>query len=281
MTIEPQNIFAVNLYSYVFSQRAGDTVRRLADQGYRGFELMMFPGHLWHGKDNAAQRAELRRVQQQAGVRFLSTNMPNIDINVAAVAPEMRAYSLLLLENLIETTGELGIPGMVIGPGKANPLFPAPPAHLRDFFFAALDRLVPVAERNGVTLLLENMPFAFLPDAESIVAALDDYGHDGIGIVYDVANAHFIGEDPAEGLRRVRSRLRLVHVSDTGRQVYKHDAVGLGDVPFASVATALGEVEYDELPVLEIISHDPDRDTGESAAKLAAAGFALSAQKRC
>ena len=46
---------------------------------------------------------------------------------------------------------------------------------------------------------------------------------------YDIANAHFIGEDTNAGLRQVQSRLGIVHLSDTGRQAWRHDPVG--DVP--------------------------------------------------
>lgn len=274
VTKQPQGAFAVNLYSYLFSHTAVDAVRHIADQGYPGVELMFFPGHLWYGRDDRARRAELSRVVRANGVRLVSSNMPNIDLNVAGAAKEMRDYSIDLLTRFIEVSGELGVPQMVIGPGKANPLFPAPRAALTDAFFAALDRLTPVAERNNVTLLLENMPFAFLPDAAAMMAALDDYGNDKIGVVYDVANGHFIGESPAAGLHRVRERLRLVHISDTNQRVYKHDAVGLGDVPFASIPAALAEVGYRELPVLEVVSEAPDRDTRESAEKLATQGYA-------
>lgn len=37
------------------------------------------------------------------------------------------------------------------------------------------------------------------------------------------------------GLRTVRNRLSLVHISDTTRSVFKHDPVGQGDVPFVQV----------------------------------------------
>ena len=89
--------------------------------------------------------------------------MPNIDINVAGAAPEMRAYSLDLLTDTVRLAGELGARGVVIGPGKANPLFPADADELIGHFFAALDRLCPVAESAGTALWVENMPFAFLP----------------------------------------------------------------------------------------------------------------------
>jgi L-ribulose-5-phosphate 3-epimerase len=124
-----------------------------------------------------------------------------------------------------------------------------------------------------VRLLVENMPFAFLPDAQSLVLTLDEYGNDDIGIIYDVANGYFIGEDPCQGLRTVQTRLGLVHFSDTGKSVYRHDAVGLGDVPFAAVPPVLEEIGYSELPVLEVISRDPDVDTINSAKKLAALGY--------
>ena len=55
---------------------------------------------------------------------------------------------------------------------------------------------------------------------------VDGYGDDSIRVIYDVANAHFIGEAPTDGLRRVRDRVSLVHFSDTTRQSYKHDPLG-------------------------------------------------------
>jgi sugar phosphate isomerase/epimerase len=70
-----------------------------------------------------------------------------------------------------------------------------------------------------------------------------------------------------------RARLALVHLSDTGRQVYRHDPVGLGTVPFADVPPALAAVGYKAKPMLEIISRDPDRDIIASAGKLALLGF--------
>jgi sugar phosphate isomerase/epimerase len=117
------------------------------------------------------------------------------------------------------------------------------------------------------------MPFAFLPAIDELMAALETYGNDAVRIVYDVANAHFIGEDFVAGLAQCRERLALVHLSDTGQQTYRHDPVGEGTVPFAVVPRALAAVGHRARPMLEIISRDPDRDITASAGKLAAMGF--------
>lgn len=269
-------LFGCNTYSYMRAERAADCVARLAGHGFREFELMVHPGHLWADMP----KPELARLRAlfAGGVRLTTLNMPNIDINVAAAAAEMRRYSLVMLRDVVRLAGELGAPGVVIGPGKANPLFPATAEELMPNFFAALDVLCPVAKAAGTALWLENMPFAFLPGIDELVAALDRYGNDDIGIVYDAANAHFIGEDIHAGLKRCGSRLRLVHLSDTGRRHYRHDPVGQGDVPFATIPAMLADVGYTRRPMLEIISPKGDADILDSAARLASLGFGAPAE---
>ena len=264
--------FGVNTYSYTFGGSAADTVARLADQGYGGVELMFFPGHLWPAELDASALRRLRDLCE-ARLRLIAVNMPNVDINVAAAAGEMRAYTMELLTKFVRCAGELGAGGIIIGPGKPNPLFPMPRERMITHFYRALDVLAPLARQSGTKLFIENMPFAFLPDAESLMRAVDGYGDDGIRVIYDVANAHFIAESPIEGLRRVRERLSLVHFSDTTRQSYKHDPLGWGDVPLAGLASGMKEVGYKGLPMLEVISHNPDADIADSCRRLREAGF--------
>ena len=75
---------------------------------------------------------------------------------------------------------------MVIGPGKYNPLFPMPRERMVSHFYRALDVLAPMAREVDTRLLIENMPFAFLPDAESLTSVVDGYGDDSIRLIYDV-----------------------------------------------------------------------------------------------
>jgi sugar phosphate isomerase/epimerase len=255
------------------SRSAEECLVHLADLGFREFELMVHPGHLWPADLASEQRRGIRRLIEARGLRLVALNMPNIDINVAGAAPQMRAYSLDLLAETVQLAGDLGASGVVIGPGKANPLFPADASELSGHFFAALDRLCPVAEAAGTALWVENMPFAFLPAIGELMDAIETYGNDALRVVYDVANAHFIAEDFAAGLVRCRDRLALVHLSDTGQRIYRHDPVGEGTVPFEAVPRALAAVGYNAQPMLEIISRNPDRDIVASAEKLASMGF--------
>jgi L-ribulose-5-phosphate 3-epimerase len=266
-------IFGINTYSFTPEWTALDCANHLADLGYRGIEFMMYPGHLWPADTDQAARRTLKATCKDRGLRVITVNMPNIDINIAGASREMRNYSLGLLESFVRLAGDLGAQGVVVGPGKTNPLLAMPREQLIDHFYAGLNRLAPIAKDVGTKLFVENMPFAFLPKAIDIKNALDTYGNDDIGVLYDVANGHFVGEDPREGLRTLRDRLDLVHFSDTNRSVYKHDAIGLGDVPFAGLPEVLAEIGYREMPTLEVISRNPDHGILESAKQLAALGY--------
>lgn len=267
------NKFAINTYSYTQSMSAADCLRHLADKGVCAVELMFYPGHFWIS-DDAATINEVRTVAEERGIEILSMNSPNIDLNIAAATQEMRDYTLEILKQYVRMTGDLGAAGLVIGPGKSNPLFPLPKATMTGHFLAALDVLLPLANDANVALYLENMSFAFLPAADELMALLADYGRDEIKICYDVANAHFINEDVADGLRTVAPRLALVHFSDTTQAVYRHDPIGDGDLDFANLAPALDAVGYKAPIVLEIISKAADEDLRRSIETLRVFGFA-------
>jgi len=269
-TVRP---YVVNSYAFTLSTDAETCLDTLAGWQAPGVELMMFPGHAWPAEMAQSRRSALRRRAADAGIAVVSLNMPNIDINIAAAAPAMRLYSLDLLCDIVRLAADLGGMGVVIGPGKANPLMPAPAATLLGHFHAALDRLVPLAGQLGVRLLVENMPFAWLADAAGLMAAIAGYPADIVRICYDLANAHFIDEAPEAGFSRVAPRLALVHLSDTRRDVYRHAPVGTGDVPFAPGAAAARAIGYRGPVALEIIADD-FATIPASADALASSGWA-------
>jgi L-ribulose-5-phosphate 3-epimerase len=265
--------FACNTYSYMRSHTAEACLGHLADLGFRNFELMMHPGHAWPAEMDSAARLALRRAIDARGLRLVSLNMPNIDLNIAGASHEMRSYTLRILRGVVQMAEDLGAPGIVMVPGKHNPLFPDDTENLARRFYHALALLGPLARRAGVGLWIENVPFAFEATTRGLMDLLERYGDETLGITFDVANAHFIGEDIGEALACCAPRLKLVHLSDTSREIYRHDPVGNGTVPFPELPTALARIGHRQAPVLEVISRDPDRDILASRDRLIALGF--------
>jgi len=265
--------FAVDTHSYTFSHSIEDTVDMVARAGYVEIELLLAAGHLWPSQIDSVGRRRLRQRLRDTGLSVVAVNIPNGDINISGEAPETRAYSLEILFGALELAADVGAADLIMGPGKGNPLLPGPKDVLIGRFYSALDSLVYRTRSLGVGICVENIPFSYIPDVGSLVEALDAYGNDDIGTVYDVANSHFIGEAIPDALRRQAKRLRLIHVSDTTRRQHRHDAVGKGDVPFEVIPPVLREIGYTRRPVLEIISRDAAGDIAASADRLIGNGW--------
>lgn len=267
--------FGVNTYSFTLDRTAQTCVTQLAELGYNQFELMMYPGHLWPSEMSAENRRAFRNDLEAGDLEIISVNQPNVDINIGAANPEMRAYTLDILSSVIELAGDIGAKNFIMGPGKQNPLMAAPNTVMKGHFFDALDVLAPKAKAAGVTILLENMPFAYLPKAHQVMDILSEYGDDSIGTIYDVANGAFIGQDVAAELAEMMPRLKMVHFSDTGMQTYRHDPIGDGEIDFKTLKTTMDDLGWAGPTVLEIIAQtaDPIADLQNSVARLAELGW--------
>jgi L-ribulose-5-phosphate 3-epimerase len=268
----------VNTYGYIWSTAAADCVRRLGALGYREFELVLNPPHL--GLDESpADRKRLGAALAAEGLTARSLNVPSLDHNLASPMRRMRQYSVDLFTDAIDLASDLGATDVVVVPGRMSPLFP-PPHEQRDAWMReCLDVLLPHAERRGIVLALENVPFAAFPDAVTLGTFVRSYGSRSLAVCYDVANAHFIGESPAAGLHALSGLARLVHLSDTTRNAWRHDEVGHGDVPFGHVHDVLDDIHFEGTCMLEIISAEPESAIVRSHRALSAFGFAPAAQE--
>lgn len=246
--------YIVNTYSFTLRGAFESCLDPVADAGFKQFEVMMYPGHLWPSETTPGSLRQLRRALSSRGLSIASFNQPQIDINLSGATPEMRRYSIECLCGIIELAGELGVPAIQIGPGKVNHFMPSPREEALSRFFDALDILLPAANNAGTQLLIENMPHSFIPDAAGLVEAIERYGSAEIGMTYDVANGAFIGEDIGAALRRCGDRVRMIHLSDTTRESFAHDPIGCGTVDFKRVLAELSSSPWSGKPVLEIVT---------------------------
>ncbi len=264
---------SINTYSYIWSTPADACVRRLAELGYHHFELVIHPPHLpLDGFAPSARRA-LRSALDDVGAEISALNLPSLDHNLASAHPRVRAASVQMFEDAIDLAADLDAAWLVTVPGRMSPLFPAPVADRTGWLTEALGRLLLRAESRGVGLAVENVPFAAFPDARSLGAFVRSFNSPRIGVCYDAANAHFIGESPAEGLRQLADLVRVAHLSDTTRTAWRHDRIGLGTVPCAEFVRALDDIGFAGPCTLEIIDADPEQAILDSHRVLVPLGF--------
>jgi len=262
----------INTMSFMWSMSARRALESLAREGYQRFEVMAQPPH-FDPMMTPDEARSFARFLRNAQLTVESINLPSLDQNLASASREMRVYSIGLYERLIEIAATIGARAIVVVTGRVNPLIAPLRRDLEGWFSDAFVQVLAKAERAGMTLLLENIPIGVYSTAAQLIAFADMFDSPNVAICYDIANAHFIGEDVAAGVHAVKARLGIVHLSDTNRDKWRHDPVGQGSCDFAGFAQALREIGYDKTSMLEIVAEQAVEQTLESHRRLGQWGW--------
>jgi sugar phosphate isomerase/epimerase len=270
---------AGSTFGYLHHRSLSEALDDLAAHGFSEIELTLSPPHLHPPALGAYDRRALARRLAGARLRCLSVNPSFGDLNIISTNPEFRELSLRQIERGIELASELEAPFHVVVPGRRHALAPAPAADARAVLLDGLERLLRAAERGGVVLALENSPYGFLGKADDLVGISNEIGDPRLRLCYDVANA-LPQEDPADGVRRIGSRLGLAHVSDTPAAPWRHTSPGRGEVDFGGFAGALAEIGYAEATVYELVDEeDPGPRLADDLAALRTHGWAVGGRR--
>ncbi len=269
---------AASTFPFLYSHTGIGALQHLAGQGYRNFEMMIFPPHLWPAEMTPVGKRALRNWLDGEGASITSFCYPLLDNNPNSTCSIMRRYTLDRYKEAIDLAALVGCPLVCAIPGAINSLINPPVPWMRDWFIRGMQELVAHAKGSSTEVILENVPFTFLPTAQDMLDVANEIDV-SVGINFDICNSAYIKEDVVAAIRMLGSRIRNVHISDTGFEAFKHDRLGTGIVAPGPAAAALREIGYQGLTVLEIITDaaqpgtDPDGDLAASHEILASHGW--------
>ena len=260
-------------FGLVWEADAATAIARLGDEGFTRFQLMAIPPHLDVRAVDPATVARIRDAVDAVGGELLSIDLPSTDVNAGSPVREVVDLTVALYVAALELAAALGSRWVTVLAGRRHALLPPPDDRLLTIVVDAFDRLVPVAERLGVRLLLENHPQSLTPTAADVASLLTAQGYPAVDALYDVANGVAAGEDPAGGVATLAPHLGLVHLSDTPAGAWRHDRVGSGDVDFDAIRAQLDACAFGGPAVVEVISDEAVADMVASRSVLEAGGW--------
>jgi len=259
-------------YSWLWDLPLADTVHRIADVGFRYFELMSHVPHCWPRGWSAADRGRFRKLYESRGLRITSVNPTFLDLNMASPNPGIREESIKQLREAIQLAHDLGAGIVVAIGGRKHALIAPDQSYLWNLVKSGLESLLPDCERLGVTFGLEN-GYTVIARADQMVQMCRELSHPNLKLVYDVANGTMV-ESPLDGLEMVAKDLALLHLSDTDDKVWGHDRIGTGVIDFAAVTETVREIGYAGPTIMEIVDRRaPDESNRVSLGKLRALGW--------
>ena len=268
-------VLGAHTFGFAWDCVAEQAIERLAAAGYRTIQLMATPPHFDPWQQDAARTTRLRALLERHGMSLLALDLASSDINLASPASHVVDFAVAAYASAIDRAAELGARWICVGSGRRHALLAKVNDRLMPSFREAFARIHDKAQRAGVPIILENHPQGLLATATDIARFLDAEGYAGMPVIYDVANAFAIGEDPVAGLETLWSRLGIIHLSDSPRGQWRHDPIGSGAIDFAAVAALLRRRAYAGHIVLEILSDRPLEDLDNGVAALQRQGLAF------
>lgn len=266
----------INTFSYLWSATAIDAITEISRSGYSVFEVPVSSPHCWPDEMTPAMRSEARKRLEDCAASVRSLNAGGYDINLASPAANMRRKSTDHIKSVIDLAFDWGATEVVISPGTRRPMISPTLPKTFGWLYESLEVLLPRAEQAGVRLLLENTPYCFRPTFDELVGVVNEVNNERLQIVYDVANAAYIREDPVACLLSGHSAIGLVHISDTGLDEWGHDPIGTGVVDFERLGKAVETTCGIENVVLEIIrENNPLLEINTGIAELKKRGWNL------
>ncbi len=194
------------------------------------------------GSPNISDVAALREVILETGVpvhgvvdgvhwqkRLSSPNPADRDYGREALAQALKDA------HAIGASTVLLVPGKVTGNDETHD-------HVWSRSIVEIRKVLPVAARLGISILIENVWNGFCEDPEQLRDYVDEIDSPWVGVYFDIGNCRKFG--PAEDwIRTLGSRIVKLDVKDWGKK-NGFCRLGEGDVNWPEVRAALAEINF-------------------------------------
>ena len=242
--------------------------------GFEGIELgIASQGVLTHNTTQAECEEIVREAEKQGLEISGVASGESWTTSPTANDEDVRKKIIDFTQKALQVTQWLGSDAYLFVPGAVEVFF-LPEAEVIPYDVCyqraseAISQLVPVAEKLGVAIAVENVWNKFLLSPLEMREFIDNFNTSQVGVYFDVGNVLLTGY-PDHWIHILGSRITRVHIKDFKRSVGTVDGfVDLleGDVDFEAVKRALSEINYDGYVTAEMIPFTPGRPEKTAAA---------------
>ncbi|MDD4772872.1 MAG: sugar phosphate isomerase/epimerase, partial [Eubacteriales bacterium] len=186
----------------------------------------------------------LRAISDENELPFLSTVLATLDRERLLTA--------------FEACAEIGIPIVNVGPGGKSDDEESLKVSLETIAARAED-----AAQFGITLCCKAHVGSSVYNTPTTLAMMEAIDHPNLGVDMDPSHIFRAGENPAEALPAVISRVKHIHIRDCkgpgpSPGTPQLQACGRGDIDLVGYFRAMVEADYDGPVCLEVIGPDQD-----------------------
>jgi sugar phosphate isomerase/epimerase len=255
--------FSTNAFKKNTLEEAIDAIAAI---GYTGVELMADVPHAYPPALDSQQRVQLKQHIESRGLAVSNINAFTLFAEGDTYHPtwieedeRLRDLRIEHTMDCMELAQQMGSRTVSLQPG--GPLIGTRLSReAAEWRFAdGLERLLPLAERLGITLAVEPEPGLLIETSAEYHEFKKTYfaGDDRIRMNCDVGHLYCVGEDPAEVIREMPEEIAHVHLEDIGaNRVHQHLTPGKGAIDFTSIFKALHDIAYGGWVTVELYPYE-------------------------
>ena len=182
--------------------------------------------------------------------------------------PKVRAEGLAGLETALNDAKVYGASSVLLVPGVVNERISYDEAYARSQ--AEIRKAVPLAEKLGVKIAIENVWNRFLLSPLEAVRYVDEFKSSAVGWHFDVGNIIAFGW-PEQWIRALGPRIQKLHIKEYSRMKLNKSGMRAGfevdylegDNDWPAVMKALDEINYRGWAIAEPAYHPPGVEPAE------------------
>lgn len=230
-----------------------------AECGYAGLEIAPFTLSNYATDISAAQRAEVRRLAEAAGLEIIGLHWLLAKTEgFCMTSPDaaVRRKTANYFGELARMCGEMGGKIMVCGSPQQRNLAPGmTPEQGMELAADVFTMALPAFEQADVTLALEPLgpqETNFMNTAAEAVKLAERIGSPHVRLHLDVKAMSSESTPIPDLIRQFRQVMVHFHANDPNRQ-----GPGMGDLDFGPIFQALGEIDYRGWVSVEVFDYTP------------------------
>lgn len=253
---------STNPFTVAYGEEEG--IRMFAEAGFDGLDFGLF--HLSPDCDVFTKLSDtefeeyFKRIGAAADANSIEIFQVHAPFPLKAFKPERDPILMECAKKSIYATKYMNSKYVVIHPIiPAGCIYGRNNEYARKVNFEFYGELIPILKETGVKMAVENM-FAGDPDtrkhcptvcssAEEMIDYIDSLneiaGEECFVACLDTGHSAISGSGPADMIRKLGSRVKILHVQDNDGLSDSHTAPGLGKLNWKDIANALEEIGYD------------------------------------
>ncbi|MDA8306197.1 MAG: sugar phosphate isomerase/epimerase [Deltaproteobacteria bacterium] len=239
-----------------------ETIRLLAETGYRGIEIMADVPHAYPPNLGPSEVGEIRSALER--YRMEISNVSSFMLRAIGdiyhpswieADPELRNKRIEHTINSIELAHSLGAQTISTGPG--GPLDGMEPERAIKLFRDGLRQIEAIAGKKNVRVLIEPEPELMIENGAQFKEFCKELDPEIFGLNFDIGHFFCVGEDPAAMIVELKDYIGHFHIEDIGlSRVHHHLLLGDGALDFAGIFDAMERIGYNDFVTVELYTYE-------------------------